>query len=399
MLFQYGAIEKLKNKSWYMMELSNEKTIEQTLRRIGKAIPSIFRSEPVEVFIPVCVRDLDVFELKTGIYIFIRTNAIHPLLRLKSITGVVALVTEGETNHPSKAIMAQDSYVQEVIRDIQKIFYERAKNLRAGDFVRVIDGETRDYCGKIEVMQNGVACVRINLKTKSILVETPVRNLLNLNHIPEDQRVFYHGPVVSNLVNDDPQGRFLISDDLKITEEESLSKSLPEIQQASNSDEPRRYSRQRTVTALVKRLVNDGVNSPLQIAKTVIDAIKRKDIKTPKNLFIVYCIIKDNLMRNYFKKINPKLTNYREVIHTYGRQYKFSAKAIAKLDPTLDIPVFTLEPAKDGRSREARLRKKTEQEKASIINQDKTKNVKPSAQGNGTKRTRPKVPKQSNTTV
>jgi len=287
------------------------------------------------------------------------------------------LVTEGDTNHPSKAIMTPDPFVQSLIKECEKAFYERARGLKTGDFVRIIDGETRDYCGFVEVMQGGVACVRVNLKTKSILVETPVRNLLNLSHVPPEERVFYYGPVVSQLLKDDPANKSLIAEDLKISEEEALSKSLPEIQQAVNSDEPRRYSRQRTITALVKRLVNDGVNNPMQIAKTVVESIKRKDIKTPKNLFIVYCIIKDNLMKNYFKKINPKLTNYREVIHTYGRAYKFSANQIAKIDPALDVPVFTIEPAKDGRSREARLRKKEEQEKLKKVKKPVLKAKKP----------------------
>jgi hypothetical protein len=363
MLFQYGDVSKLKNQNWRMLELSNEKTIEQTMRRIGKAIPNIFRNEPVEVFIPVFTRDLDTFEMKTGIYIFVRTGALQPLLRLKTVTGVVALVTEGDTNHPNKAILAQDSYVQEVIRDVEKNFWARSKDLKVGSFVRIIDGETRDYCGKIEVLQGDLACVRVNLKTKSILVETPTRNLLNLSHVPEEQQVFYYGPIIANLCNDNPENKALIAADLKTIEEEALTKSLPEIQQAASSDEPRRYSRQRTITALVRRLIAEGINNPMEVAKVVVARIKSKDIKTPKNLFIVYCVIKDNLMKGYFKKLNPKLSNYREVIHIYGRQYKFSANAIAKIDPSLDVPVFTIEPAKDGRSREARLKKKLEQEK------------------------------------
>src|SRR5208282_6794134 len=91
------------------------------------------------------------------------------------------------------------------------------------------------------------------------------------------------------------------------------------------------------------------------IARAVVTALKSKHIKAPKNLFIVYCIIKDNLLRSHFKLIDPTLTNYREVIHKYGKQYKFSANDIAKLDPNLDIPVVTIEPCKDGRSRESRL--------------------------------------------
>ena len=53
-------------------------------------------------------------------------------------------------------------------------------------------------------------------------------------------------------------------------------------------------------------------------------------------------------------KIDPTLTNYREIIKKYGKEYKFSAAQIAKIDPSLGIPVLTQEVCKDGRSREAR---------------------------------------------
>jgi len=392
MIFTYGDVSKLKGQSWRMLELSNEKTIEQTMRRIGKAIPNIFRNEPVEVFIPVYLRDLDTFDMKTGIYIFIRTSTLQSLLRLKTVTGVVSLVTEGDSTHPSKAILADDSYVQGLIKEVEQLFWLRSKDLRVGNFVRIIDGETRDYCGKIEVLQGDIACVRINLKTKSILVETPTRNLLDLSLVPEEQQVFYYGPIIADLITEDAENKALIAPDLKTVEEEAVTKSLPEIQQAINPDEPRRYSRQRTITALVKRLVSEGVNNPMEIAKIVVTSIKCKDIKTPKNLFIVYCIIKDNLMKNYFKKLNPKLTNYREVIHAYGRQYKFSANAIAKIDPSLDVPILTIEPAKDGRSREARLKKKTELGKKSKRSTNTTNIVLKNHERNA-KRSRPKISK------
>jgi len=71
--------------------------------------------------------------------------------------------------------------------------------------------------------------------------------------------------------------------------------------------------------------------------------LKSGEIKAPKNLFIVYCIIKNLLLREHFSKIDPSIKNYREVIHKYGKAYKFSPQQIAGLDPELDIPVNTRE--------------------------------------------------------
>src|SRR5271157_2370894 len=115
MIITHGDVSRLKGLSWFLIELRSEKTIEPTMRRIGNALPGIFRDEPVEIFIPIFRRDLDVFEMKTQCYIFARSTSFAALLRLKSVTGVVCLVTEGESNRPSQAIVVEDSYVQGII--------------------------------------------------------------------------------------------------------------------------------------------------------------------------------------------------------------------------------------------------------------------------------------------
>src|SRR5271166_1860533 len=313
MVLEYGEVSKLKGLHWFMCELRSEKTIESTMRRVGKAIPGIFRHDPIEIFIPVVKRDLDVFEMATGPYVFVRSNSFQALLRLKSITGVVALVTEGDTQRPSKAIQVED----------------------IGD---------------------GRAVVRVTLRTKNILLETPVRNLLNLSHVPKEQRVYYFSPQVEELFRDYPDTAVMqVAEDLILDE----AVPTPEHVEEEPLDEPKKHSRQRTVTALVKKLILiEGMHNPMQIATEVVFALKNKDIKAPKNLFIVYCIIKDRLRQDYFAKLDPTLGNYREIIKKYGKDYKFSAAQIAKLDLDLGIPQNTVEVCKDGRSREARQKSK-----------------------------------------
>ncbi len=354
MLLQYGDVSTLRGSPWFMLELRSEKTIEPTLRRLGNAVPGIFQSDPVEFFVPVFKRDLDVFDLKTSNLVFARSKNFQALLRLKTVTGIVCIITEGESNRPSKAIPVEDTYVQEIIKEAEEEFRDRGKGLEVGSFVRILNGPTRDYCGVVEIVNDGQACVRVDLKTKCLLIETPLRNLLSLAHVPEDQRVFYFCDLVKELAKDGMIG--LVAEDLKL---EESSPALDTNIEGDGLEEPRRHSRQRTVTALVKRMILiDKEIDPMKIAKAVIVSLKKKDIKAPKNLFIVYCIIKDNLLKNHFKLIDPKLTNYREVIHKYGKAYKFSANDIAKIDPSLGIPVVTQEVCKDGRSREARLKSK-----------------------------------------
>jgi len=365
MILEYGDVSRVQGKSWFMLELRSEKTIESTMRRVGKQLSGIFRHDPIEIFIPVVKRDLDVFELSTGPYVFVRSTNFNALLRLKSVTGVVSLVTEGDTNRPNKAISVEDAYVQSLIVQAEEEHRKRAIGIEVGSFVRILNGETRDFCGVVEIIGDGKAVVRVTLRTKSILLETPVRNLLNLSHVPKDQRVYYFGPLLKELFDDNPEtAAAMVAEDQHLDE----TVPVPEHVEEPTAEEPKKHSRQRTVTALVKKLVLiEGLHSPLEIAKSVVKALRNNEIKAPKNLFIVYCIIKDRLRQDYFAKIDPTIVNYREIIKKYGKDYKFSAHQIAKIDPDLGIPVQTVEICKDGRSREARQKSKTKIQPAAEV--------------------------------
>src|SRR5271170_2085917 len=155
MILEYGDVSKVKGMPWFMMELRSEKTIESTMRRVGKALSGLFRNDPIEIFIPVIRRDLDVFEMSTGPYVFVRSTSFPALLRLKTITGVVSLVTEGDTNRPSKAISVEDAYVQSLIKAAADEHQRRAIGIEIGSFVRILNGETRDFCGTVEIIGDG----------------------------------------------------------------------------------------------------------------------------------------------------------------------------------------------------------------------------------------------------
>ena len=338
MVLTYGDCTSLKGSDWYMIELRSEKTVESTMRRVGKSIPSIFRRDPVEIFIPVVKRDLDVYELSTGPYVFVRSSNFQSLLRLKTITGCVSLVTEGESNRPSKAIKVEDSYVQNLISLAEEEFRNRGVGLEVGSFVRILNGEVRDYCGVIEAIGDGKTIVRINLKTKSILLETPLRNLLNISHVPENQRVYYYSPLVAELANEEEEnGLKLVEPDLKLS-----SPSVPDSKVEISEGAVKRHSRQKTVTALVKRLIMiEGLHEPMVISKKVVEALREGDIKKPKNYFIIHGIIKDHLLKDHFSRIDPSIRVYRDVITKYGKGYKFSPQKIADIDISLGIPIMS----------------------------------------------------------
>ncbi len=342
MILTYLDGSILNGKDWHVIELRSHRTLEPTLKRLGKALPNIFRNDPVELFVPVVRRDLDAFELTTQDCIFGRSTNFQSLLRLKTVTGIVGLMTVADSGRPSEVLTWPDADVQKLIATAEEEFRQRAAGIEAGSFVRILDGEMRDLCGVAEIVGGGKAVVRITLRTKAILLETPICNLLNLDRVPKEQRVYYYCQVVDQLMRDNPdEGPKLIEEDLHL---DDTATSIEVSDEAVPEPQPKKRSRQRTVTALVKKLVMlENRHNPMDIAQVIVAALKRGEIKAPKNLFIVYCIIKNVLLREHFRKLDPNIKNYREVIHKYGSCYKFSARQIAGLDPELDIPVNTAE--------------------------------------------------------
>ena len=338
MILTYKDTSSLLGKNWHVLELRNEKTVEPTLRRLGSALPSIFCDDPAEIFVPVAKRDLDVFELSTQNYLFVRGTNFHSLLRLKTVTGVVGLMTVGDTGRVSDVLTWPDSHVQNLIAHAEENFRNQSTGIEIGSFVRVRDGRTRDFCGVVEIIGEGRAVVRIALKTKNILLETPTSNLLNLSHVHQDRRVFFYGPLVDEL-----EDLSVIEEDLRL---DDSARPIQTVEDEPAEPEPKKHSRQCTVTALVRKLILiEKVSKPMEIAKWVVAELRRGDIRAPKNWFIVHGIIKNLLMTEHFRQLDPSIVNYREAVRQYGADYKFSAQQIASLGPDLKIPVGT---AKEG---------------------------------------------------
>jgi hypothetical protein len=318
---------------WYMVELRSEKTIESTLHRLGISIPAIFREAAIELFIPVSKRDLNLFELNTGNYLYVRSKDFRKLLRLKTITGIVGLATYGDSNHPSQAIKVENTFVQEQIAMAEAEWMNRASTIVVGSFVRIIDGDMRDWCGGVTHVHDGTAVVRVDLKTKFLLVETPVRNLLDKSDVPNNLRVFYYGDLVEGLAAEGLD--YLVAEDLTFEEDPGY------VDDGLEAPAPTRHSRQQTVTALVKRLIVTGNHDPRSIGIEVLAALKAGSLKRPKNLSIVHGIIKSRLILDYYRLLDPSIANYRQVVEKFGSECRFSLNDLAALCTEIDLPLTT----------------------------------------------------------
>lgn len=349
MILTYKDCRKLAGTPWKMLELRSDHTTEKTLHRLGSQIPGICGPEPLEIFVPVTRRDLDTYVLETVNYIYARGKD-SVLFRLKNVTGVVGLVTTDDTQSMRKAVSVPDEYVQERIKALEAVHRDRGSKIVCGSFVRILDGETRDYCGTIVSMSSGMACVLIELKTKQMLIETPVGNLVDLSSVPVQKRVFYYNPLV------DAVHEALIRED--------LVHAPPEVYKNSEVKTPyrRTWSRAQTASAMVVMLVsNDHKILPLHAGIACLKAMKDGLIRPVKNLNILYCIIKEEMLLR-FRKESKKIKNWRSVIREKGAQYKFVPRDLVGIEPGLNLGETTENPKQDCRSKEGRARLRQREE-------------------------------------
>src|SRR5271170_3626034 len=190
MIIQHRDTKKIKAKDWFIFELRSEDTAEATLRRVCEEIPGIFNESAVEVFVPVGKRDLMVFELMSGPYFYVRTDDTNCACRLRGITGVAGFVTSDGGMSPKRALYVDQDFIEDMKQKSLDMRENRCADLKWGSFVRIMDSQYRDLCGHVDSIEGDYAIVKVELLTKQVWIETPIRNLLNLSTVPPERRVF-----------------------------------------------------------------------------------------------------------------------------------------------------------------------------------------------------------------
>ncbi len=336
MILTYGDTSKLKNEKWHLMEIRSEKTAENILRRIGNSLEGIIKDGACEVFIPVGERDLNIYTLKTSSYIFIRSTSKKELTKFRTITGVLGLLCDGEQQRIDKALTVDDDYVQGLIKECEDTFRMAPTDIKVGSFVRILDGLDRGFCGEVSSMERDYALVVVELKTRKLFIETPIHNLKDLSYVPKDQRVFYYSDLVKDYVEDyGEEAILMLQKDLKFSAE---TPATDEEVEESIEEKKIKYGRQKTITAVAKRLMFEGVRDPKAMVVAILKEIKDQKIKKPKSIFILYFVLKQIIMETLFKD-DPRVHSYKDVISLYGEQWRISPKSIKELDTDDMIPL------------------------------------------------------------
>jgi hypothetical protein len=129
-------------------------------------------------------------------------------------------------------------------------------------------------------------------------------------------------------------------------------RTLGPLGQLAREPNSTHYQRSETAAALIRKLIlEDKMTDPMAIARVVVEKMKARQVRPTKNLFMVCTMIKDYLLKLHFKPLDPTLHTWRHVARQLKPGKKFTAEAVAAIDPDLGIPAFTPvdKIAKDGR--------------------------------------------------
>jgi hypothetical protein len=288
-----------------MIELRSEKTAGPTLKRLGKTVPDMFEKTPVEVFIPISRRDHENFEIKSDCLIFVRSNSFEKVRGLRSVIGVASLFSDELTRKP---LRVEESYVRELIDKAREEHRLSSIDVNVNSFVRILDGENRDYCGTVMLINDNRAQVKVVLKGRVLLVDTPLGNLINLDHVPEELRVYYYCDLIDNYHEEKADSA------LTAIQEDLVCDHPIHVETIQIANKPKKHrSRHETVTARVRCLIDDGEKDLLVIADKVLEAIAEDRVKKPKTAHIVYSIVKRNVVERVYGN-NPDVRTFRDVL-------------------------------------------------------------------------------------
>jgi transcription antitermination factor NusG len=348
LILEYPGVNPITTDQWFMLELRSEKTSEETIKRIGKAMKDIFQEDAAEVFIPVIQRDLDTFVLLTECYVFVRADNPLKVGKLKRVTGVQGVLAKDESTRHTKFLRVPDDYVQGLIKQCWDAHYKRAQTIKVGSWVRILDGQTRDYCGLVMAVDGDLAMVRIDKKTKMVSVQTPVHNLLDLSHVPDAHRVFYYSePVKAFLEEMGIEAETAIHDD-RAFDEDALKAFLgPDEEESPMSTErgtaalKHHTSREQTPTRFVKGLILQGEKDVKVLLTKTVEAIRGKVIKSPKTATILWHVIRETVVATMFGD-DTRIKTYSDILNHHGKTFDLTPSDVLKAIP--ELPLRQLKP-------------------------------------------------------
>jgi hypothetical protein len=283
------------------------------------------------------VKRYEGFVLAHDNLIFARTEDDSMLVRMrKEVTGLAGIICSSEGERILQAVKMPDDHIQELIAHCEAERAKESEGIVVGSFVRVLDGGTKSMCGFVESIDGILASIRISYLTKYIYLTTPIRNLLNLDHVEPARRVYYYSALVAEV-----EDTSILAADLAMTEEQTQPEEEPqeEIAEVINLK-----ARDRSTMATLRALIEDGEHDPKRLATKALQRMNAGETDKIGNLFMLHCFVKQLLAPFY-----PECKSWREVQNIVG--YRQGVPELKKISDGMGLDIIEYTPDNQKRGR------------------------------------------------
>jgi hypothetical protein len=206
MILYRGNRNKLTQLSWHCLHITSTQLTE-VLRSLVRALKKA--TDDIEVFVPPADHSSEEH------YVFARSQNPQTIQRLTSVRGIQGfacqerLVFDGskgsEPTIVRTPIRVPDSEVQAMLAKARLAHSEQAQQIRQGSFVRIRDGQARNYCGHVTKLNSKRAIVTISLPTRTLTVDTSRGNLLDLSQVPEARQLYFYSEAIERMLTEEPE--------------------------------------------------------------------------------------------------------------------------------------------------------------------------------------------------
>lgn len=194
-ILSFGAVAKLQNTPWCMLEISSEHRMTQIYPALQEYGKKLFSKVPAQVFAPVSEDG----ELAFG-YIFarcVRQPLVRGLLRVRGISEFSAIC-----NDDGDFVRAVTVPHADVLEMMKKFKAPQVPAIFVGDFVQILTGPASRYCGTVTKVNMVTEALTIDVSFptgKKFIVGADPSCVKLLNWVPLAARKFWGLSLVSNV--------------------------------------------------------------------------------------------------------------------------------------------------------------------------------------------------------
>jgi len=189
------------------------------------------------------------------------------------------------------------------------------------------------------------------MDTTEMLVETPIKNLLNLHPSDESGKTYFYFSGLDEFIKENGGNVIPMFPEVSSPQETTRDSQEGKMPRVEVEHTPtlvhttKRFNKQQTATSFVKKIIRNGVTQPMTMISQLLDAMVKGEIKATRS-HIILCGVVKHALKVHMKQKDPRVVHYKDLLTLYGDEFKIHQKEVANMFSTLQSRTVELEQKK-----------------------------------------------------